>query len=178
VPEIHPEEQDAIAAVMDHLRASYVGLLKQCRNDMCQRAIDEPDLHATMKQNWNRDDSIWKRGYIDLPLLIESSYVERAYFWIDEVPERKGTWSLVGDLSVQARRRQPLLELGENPPSPVMLTEDGRLRVIVDLHEGAKFEDLAKLLVDPLWPLAISLREALRPQRKRPSPPRSWRSSL
>jgi hypothetical protein len=172
VPEIRPDERDAIRAAVDHVRESYVRLLNQCREDMYQRANDDPALRATMERNWNRDASIWERGWIDLPLLIEASYVERAYFWIGEVPERKGALSLVGELWVQARRRERLRELGnierskQNPPSRVMLTEDDeRLRFIGDeLRIGAKFADLARPMVDALWPLAVDLRASLQGQ--------------
>ena len=76
VPEIRPEERSAIASVERHLRDSYVSLLSACRDAFYERAGTE--LQKTMGKNWNRDDSIWERGRVELPMLIESSYVEVA----------------------------------------------------------------------------------------------------
>jgi hypothetical protein len=167
VPEIRPEERDAIGSVERHLRESYVGLLNACRDDMYARADDE--LKATMGRNWNRDDSIWERGRVELPLLIESSYVEIAYAWIGEEETRLGQLSLVSEIWVQKRRRGALCDVESRLVNPVVITPDKKLRVIADITEGARFQELARSVVAPLWPFAIDVRSALLRQGKGPT---------
>jgi len=163
VPEIRDDEREAIAAVLAHVEASYLGILNTCRDNMFNRA--DAELQATMKRNWNRDTSIWARGRVELPLLIQASYVAVAYFWIDDEPSRPGCLSLVGELWAQARKREPLLKLPAK--APVFFTPGENLRVLAsELKTGKRFTDLAEEVVDPLWPLAVDLRAALLDQAK------------
>lgn len=159
ITEIRPEERKAIAAVSEHVRQSYVALLEACRDDMYRRA--DAELQATMGRNWNRPDSIWTRARVELPLLIESSYVLVAYFWIDEEPTSKDRLSLVGGLWAQKRRRALLLEAASRAAPTIYLADGQNPRVIEDIVEGQEFADLARRIVSPLWPVAVDARAAL-----------------
>jgi hypothetical protein len=161
VPEIREAERSAIAAVQDHVRQSYLGLLGACRAEMVARATSDHELSSTMNRNWNRDDSVWRRRRVELPLLIQASYVEVAYFWIDEEPTKKGGLCLVGELWVQARRRGALEEVAMGAAPPVFLTPGKNLRIVREISAGTKFAELAREVVEPLWPLAVDIRARL-----------------
>jgi|GEM_PF-6692805 len=164
VPEIRQDERDAIRSVERHLRESYIALLNACRDDMFERADGE--LKATMRRNWNRDDSIWERRRVELPLLIESSYVEIAYAWVGNEPTKPGRLSLVSEIWVQTRRRDALVGVDTRLVPQVVITPDKELRVIAKITEGARFKDMARSVIDPLWPFAIDVRANLLRQGK------------
>jgi hypothetical protein len=166
VPEVRPEQRPAIEAVREHVLDTFVALLEACRDDMLARAID-PVLKATMERNWNRPSSIRDRKRVELSMLTAASNVEMIYFWIDEEPTRAGRLSLVGEVWVQARRRDPLLEVAGRSLPRVILTPDENLRVLGnDLVEGAELAALARDLVDVLWTPAIDVREGLLAQKR------------
>lgn len=159
-PELTESERGAVADVLGHVRESWIGALSACRDDLWERA--DTELRTTLEKNWNRDDSIWSRRRVEIPLLIRSTYVEAAYIWLDEEDSRKGQLSLVGEIGVQARLRQKLLEALPDPlPGGVVLSDETNLRVVVPIEEGRTFKELAKSVVEPLWPLALAVRAAL-----------------
>ena len=162
VPEIRPEEREAIRAVMDHVRASYVGLLQRCRDDMVARAKGDDAFVATMERNWNRDDSIWEHGRVDVPLLIGASYVEVAYFWIDRESHRPGVLNLVGEIWTQTRKRDALRRVASKCKEPLFVSSSGNLRVLApELKEDTLFADLSRALVDTLWGPVVDIRADL-----------------
>jgi len=162
VPEIRPEEREAIGAVIGHVQASYVALLSRCRDDILARAQGDDAFVATIERNWNRDDSLWDRGRVDVPLLIEASYVDVAYFWIDQESHRPGVLNLVGEIWTQARRRDALRRVAAQCKEPLFMSSTGNLRMLApELKEGALFADLSRTLVDALWPRLVDIRTAL-----------------
>src|SRR5262249_18520904 len=50
VPEIRQDETKAIAAVMGHVKSSYVALLSRCRDDLTAHAHGDASLRATMER--------------------------------------------------------------------------------------------------------------------------------
>ena len=120
VPEILPEERKAIAAVLSHVRDSYVDLLEKCRDVWYARSDGDPDLRKVMETNWNRPSSIAQRRMVEQPLVVKSSYVAVAYFWIDEVSHRPGELTLVGELTTQVRKRDALRAVGSGVKNPLL----------------------------------------------------------
>jgi hypothetical protein len=162
VPEIEPDERDAIAAVLDHVRLSFVGILTACRHQMFRKIVDW-DFECTAERNWNRDSSIWTRKKVELPLVIDASYVAVAYFWIgDDELAPTGRLSLSGELWCQVRKQAALQQMASTVTEPVFLSRKSTLQVRpIEITEGESFAALANSVVEPLWPLAVDLRAAL-----------------
>jgi hypothetical protein len=96
--------------------------------------------------------------------------VEIAYAWIGEEPTKPGRLSLVSEIWVQTRRRDDAMrDIELRLASPLVMTPDRKLRVIAEIVEGARFQDMARTVIDPLWPFAIDVRSALLRQGKGPT---------
>jgi hypothetical protein len=159
VPEIQPQEREAIQAVYGHARDSYVGLLGCCRDILHERG--DSGFQKVMERNWNRASSLWDRAYVEVPLHIESAYVFACYFYINEEPSRPGVLSLYGDLWMQTRRSAPLFERGAQAGPPLIQTTTGYRVLAPELTQGLRFEDLATNLVEVLWPVIVDVRARL-----------------
>lgn len=159
VPEVLPAEREGVDAAREHLLDVIVALLKSCREELWSRAAGT-QARAMMEKNKNRDSSIRSRKRVDMGVLIESSYVETVYLWVDEEPTRPGVLSLVGEVGVQSKRREAIRKVAET--DRLKRADDENLRVIgKPLTEGTELTVLAKDLADVLWPAALEVRQNL-----------------
>ena len=73
--------------------------------------------------------------------------------------------SLVSEVWVQTRRRDALRDIEPRLTSPIVMTNDKKLQVVVEIADGATFADLARRVTLPIWPFAVDVRAALLRQR-------------
>lgn len=164
--ELTPEEKKAIEAVLGHVRASYIALLSTCRQTVLTLATD-PKTRSTLESSWNRDNTIWERRTVHLPLVLKKSW----FAWLtiglwSRRQEPKETIALHAHLGVHERHIDALAQAAKDH-SKIQLSPDGTTAMVTPLQpkQGDHFGDLAKQLVSELWPVARKTRQLISPAK-------------
>lgn len=159
VPELTEEESTAVNSVLDHVRASYIGLLMACRDALLAQAGADVGIMAS---TGNRPDTIWERGMVQVPLIIRKSWVAWVSFGLwtnaEEAPSRV---RLFADVTTQKRHRPALLKvLAGLGVAPKMVRSAHRL-MAPPIARGSRFADVASQFAVEVWPIAKALRTKL-----------------
>ena len=160
IPELKPEEREAIELVTPHIKDSYVDLLLACRKAFLDAAGDAKN-RATLERNKNRPDTIWERTATDLPLLIRNAWEAWVVFALWRTSEDGNPIKLFANIRTQ-RRHFPLLSaLAQEKKLDIRNAECScRLGRILP-KEGDSFAKLASDLAAVAWPVASELYDRI-----------------
>ena len=165
IPELKAEEREAVSAVLKHVEASYVGLLAECRQAFLDLAKGT-GLDAnrkTLESNESRPATIWKRGNIQVPLLIGSSWVAWVTFGLWPTSESGRPIKLGGHITTQKKRFAELVEVLRERKPKVELRPvwSGHAVESILPKEGDAFRAIAEEMARRTVPIAVDLFAAL-----------------
>jgi hypothetical protein len=160
IPELKPEEREAIELVTPHVRDSYVDLLLACRQAFLSAAGDAKN-RATLEKNKSRRDTIWERTSTDVPLLIRNAWEAWVTFALWKTAEDGNPIKLFANIRTQ-RRHFPLLSTFAQERNLDLRNAECSCRLGRILpKEGDSFAKLASQLAAEAWPIASELYDRI-----------------
>ena len=161
LPGLTDAERRAIERVEEHLEATWLGILRGCREETWALAGGRSKLGKTLRKSKRRDSTIWKRDSVEMPLVADSSWLASCgvtlAVWAPESKYVLRPW-----VWTQARFRD-LARDATRAVSGLEVRRNGALQW-VDLgtpKEGDRFEDLSKRAAEVLWTLAEPVGRAV-----------------
>ena len=163
IPELKAAEREAVAAVFKHVEASYVGLLSECRQAFLDLAKGTglDTNRKTLESNESRPPTIWKRGSVQVPLLIGSSWVAWVAFGLWPTSEKDRPIKLGGHITTQKRRFPELVAVLRQREVELRPVWSGHAVESILPKEGDTFRAVADEMARRTVPIAVDLFAAL-----------------
>jgi hypothetical protein len=167
-PGLKADEEEAIKAVREHARASFVGLIDFARMAVLARAKDNVGV---LDKLWTRDSTIYEKGAARLPLVRAQSLEASIEVGLDHIVEGTTTtadYRLFVALWAQKKHETALATAAAGTSLRELDATVYRWFADAPPAEGSAFKDLADQLADLVWPAAKKLRELIASADKKP----------